>query len=207
MLLKTAAQAIPNFLMNLFQIPASVCDAIENKMNGFLWGKGTNSKCIRWMSWNKLSVPKFGGGLGMRSLRSFNTAMLAKQCWKILNEENSLVSKIVKARYFPQGDFLNAEIGANPSYVWRSLLSAQQAIRMGCRRRIGDGMSMKFWKVPWLPCVDNGYISTEVVPELEDIEVQSLFDEGTGSRDNDILNDIFTSRDRELIRRIPIPLR
>lgn len=37
-LLKTAAQAIPNFLMNLFQIPASVCDAIEKKMNGFFCG-------------------------------------------------------------------------------------------------------------------------------------------------------------------------
>lgn len=77
---------------------------------------------------------------------------------------------------------------------------------MGCRRRIGDGLSTKVWKVPWLPCVANGYVTTNSVPELENIEVKSLFDEGMGGWDHDILNDIFNSRDRELIRRIPIPL-
>lgn len=68
------------------------------------------------MAWDKLCVSKYGGGLGVRSLRCFNTAMLAKEGWSILTEANSLVSKIMKARYFPNTDFLNAELGANPSY-------------------------------------------------------------------------------------------
>lgn len=45
------------------------------------------------MAWNKLCEPKFGVGLGVRSLRSFNTAVLAKQGQRILTEANSLVSK------------------------------------------------------------------------------------------------------------------
>lgn len=40
LLLKTVAQAIPNFLMNLFLIPTEVGEAIEVQMNGFLWGNG-----------------------------------------------------------------------------------------------------------------------------------------------------------------------
>lgn len=34
-LLKTAAQSIPNFWMNLLLIPNEICDRIEKKMNAF----------------------------------------------------------------------------------------------------------------------------------------------------------------------------
>ena len=47
-LLKTAAQTIPNFWMNLFLIPHEVCESIEVQMNGFWWGHGQNNKGIRW---------------------------------------------------------------------------------------------------------------------------------------------------------------
>lgn len=58
MLLKTAAQTIPNFWMYLFLIPDEVCEKIEVHMNGFLWGYGQGSKGIMWKSWDKLCVMK-----------------------------------------------------------------------------------------------------------------------------------------------------
>lgn len=206
-LLKTAAQAIPNFLMNLFLIPAQVCDAIEKKMNGFWWGQGANSRGIRWMAWDKLCVPKDGGGLGVKCLKSFNKAMLAKQCWRIVNEENPLVSKILKARYFPKTDFLNAELGGSPSYMWRSIMSAQEMFRAGCRRRIGDGTSTRVWQIPWLPSHENGCLTTPMLYELQDIQVEGLMDTENDKWDQDILNDLFNVRDRELINQVPIPIR
>ncbi|KAL8131297.1 hypothetical protein AgCh_007286 [Apium graveolens] len=59
-LLKNTAQAIPNFWMSLFLIPASICDKIEKKMNGFWWGQGAKSSGIRWMTWDKLCVQNMG---------------------------------------------------------------------------------------------------------------------------------------------------
>ena len=103
-LLKIAAQSIPNFYMSLFLIPPNNCDKIEKKMNDFWWGQGANSSGIRWMAWYKLCVSKYGGGLEVRNLRCFNTAMLAKQGWRILTEAHSLVSKLMRARYFPDTD-------------------------------------------------------------------------------------------------------
>lgn len=81
-LLKTAAQSIPNFWMNLFMLPNDICDNIEKRMNGFWWGCGMENKGIRWKSWSKLCYSKIDGGLGFRKLKEFNIAMLAKQCCK-----------------------------------------------------------------------------------------------------------------------------
>lgn len=86
-------------------------------MNTFWWGSGGSGRGIRWLAWDRLCTAKNGGGLGFRELDKFNLAMLAKQGWRLLNNENQLVTSIMKARYFPKTDFLNASVGANPSYM------------------------------------------------------------------------------------------
>lgn len=78
-LLKTAAQTIPNFWMNLFLIPDEICNTIQKTMNSFWWSNGGAGKGIRWFSWDKLCAAKTGGGLGFKELNKFNIAMLAKQ--------------------------------------------------------------------------------------------------------------------------------
>lgn len=147
-LLKSAAQSIPNFWMSLFLLPHSICDDIEKLMNGFWWGKGSSGMGIRWFSWENLSKSKMVGGLGVKSLSIFNVSMLAKQGWRLINKCNPLVSAIMKAKYYPKTDFLNAEMGGSPSYIWRSMLAAKDVLKANCRRKIGDGASTFIWKVP-----------------------------------------------------------
>lgn len=125
MLLKSAAQTIPSFWMSLFLIPATLCEGMERKMNDFWWGHGQAGKGVKWMAWERLCMPKASGRLGVHDLKKFNLSMLAKQGWRILNASNPLVTAIMKAKYFPNTDFLNAQLGSNPSYAWRSIMSAQ----------------------------------------------------------------------------------
>ncbi|KAL8126011.1 hypothetical protein AgCh_013344 [Apium graveolens] len=119
-LLKTAAQTIPNFWMNLLLISQGICSQIQKQMNSFWWGSGGSGKGIRWLSWERMCTAKEGGGLGFKELNKFNIAMLAKQGWRLLNNQNPLVTSIMKAKYFPNCDFLQAKLGVNPSYMWRS---------------------------------------------------------------------------------------
>ncbi|KAL8112201.1 hypothetical protein AgCh_019769 [Apium graveolens] len=111
-LLKGAAQTIPNFWMQLFLIPTEICESIEKKMNSYWWESG-----IKWMSWSRLCEVKEGGGLGFKRLREFNMTMLAKQAWRLMNNANPLVTAIMKAKYYVDGEFLNANLGTNPSYT------------------------------------------------------------------------------------------
>ena len=59
---------------------------------------------------------KAQGGMGFRNLQVFNKAMLAKQLWRVLQNLTPLVARVLKARYFPTGDILNANLGSSPSY-------------------------------------------------------------------------------------------
>jgi hypothetical protein len=57
---------------------------------------------------------------------------------------------LFKARYFPRSDFLGANIGHNPSYVWRSIWSTKALIREGSRWCIEDGSSISICAENWL---------------------------------------------------------
>lgn len=66
-------------------------------------------KGIRWARWESLSQAKQIGGLCFRDFASFNLALVAKQGWRILQLPDSLVAKILQARYFKHCHFLNAK--------------------------------------------------------------------------------------------------
>lgn len=205
-LLKTIAQSIPNFWMNLLLIPGEICEKIKRRMNAFWWGNKGASRGIRWMAWDKLCEVKEERGLGFKKLRDFNVAMLAKQAWRLVNNANPVVTKLMQAKYYPNSKNLNASMGSNPSYIWRSILETQNLIKQGCRRRIGDGRDTRVWQVPWLPSTENGYVTSVMYDELANVTVNNLLDESLQRWDNDVLKDICNERDRQLIHLIPIPM-
>lgn len=89
--------------------------------------------------------------------------------------------------------------------MWRNIVSVQEVVKVGCRRRIGDGESTRVWEFPWLPCPENGCLTTDMVPQLKDITVSRLMGMDKRSWEEVILKDMFNNQDVELIQRIPIP--
>lgn len=61
------------------------------------------------------------GGPGFRDLYSFNMAMLARQGWRLIQHPESLCAKVLRARYFPEGDLLNTTIKPGISYSCKSI--------------------------------------------------------------------------------------
>ncbi|XP_062080209.1 uncharacterized protein LOC133784961 [Humulus lupulus] len=202
-LLKTVAQALPNYAMSVFLLPLDTSRDIERLMNKYWWSSSSKkSKGIHWQSWSRLSKPKESGGLGFCSLHNFNLSFLGKQGWRLSKHPQSLVSRLYKARYYPQDSFLSAKIGGSPSYIWRSIMASQELIRQGAAVRIGDGKSINILEVPWLPNSDPYIHTTSTV--LVNKKAVQLMKVDQCEWDEDLLQDLLIDRDISIIRNIPI---
>lgn len=98
-----------------------------------------------------MCVPKTKGGLGFKNLSKFNMALLAKQGWKIIMQPDSLLARVMKAKYFPKGDFMSARVGSYPSYTWRSIWGARRLLEDGIGWRIRNERNVNIWNDVWLP--------------------------------------------------------
>ena len=91
------------------------------------------------------------GGMGFRDLKAFNLALLAKQGWRILNNPNSLLHRVYKAKYFAKDSFLHAQLGRRPSYAWQSIMATKEVIVKGYQWNIGNGQRVNIWDDQWIP--------------------------------------------------------
>ena len=123
-LIKVVPQAVPTYTMSCFKLPDLICDDLMRIIRNFWWGQKKEERKLAWLSWEKMCEPKCNGGMGFKDLKLFNKALLAKQGWSLQMGGNSLVYRVFKAKYFPTCDFIHASIVHNPSYTWRSLISA-----------------------------------------------------------------------------------
>ena len=97
---------------------------------------------LAWIAWENICIPKADRGMGFKDLKAFNLALLAKQGWRIIQNPDSLLHRVLKAKYFKSTSFLEAQLGSNPSYTWRSLMEAKSIVERGMRWSIGNGRSV-----------------------------------------------------------------
>lgn len=130
-MLKSIIQAIPTCVMSCIQISVSTCHKLWQMFLDFWCGREDGKKKLHWRSWEWLSAPKSLGGLGFRDLVLFNQAMLGRQCWRLLTEPGSLCARVLKGRYFPNGDFWDAPKPISSCYTWRSILFGRELVKKG----------------------------------------------------------------------------
>ncbi|GJS08077.1 reverse transcriptase [Tanacetum coccineum] len=149
-LIKSVAQAMPMYVMNIFLLPETLIDDIHKALNFFWWGDGVKENPIRWCTWERMCVSKFRGGMGFRHLGLFNRALIANQVWRLITSPSTLSARLLKARYFPRSSFFDANIGYRPSYIWRSFVAVKDLVHRGCKWNLGDGRTVNVWEDFWL---------------------------------------------------------
>lgn len=113
------------FCMSTLLFPPTLADELQWVLNSFWLGKGAEPrKGIKWARWDKLCAHKSNGGMGFRNSHIFNLVMLGKIDWMLFSNPDAPISHILKAIYYPRGNYLNVVLGQSPSYTWRSICAA-----------------------------------------------------------------------------------
>lgn len=108
---------------------------------------------MHWINWETMCTSKFQDGMGLKNLKLFNLAILAKTGWCLLHDSQSLLDRVFKTKYFPSVDFVHSNMRHKPSYVWRSIFAAKLLLLGGCIWRIGKGTRVSILNDKWLPLI------------------------------------------------------
>ncbi|KAF5475845.1 hypothetical protein F2P56_007609 [Juglans regia] len=202
--IKAVVQTLPTYTMSVFKLPNSFLKAINSVLQNYWWGQQQKENKIHWVSWSKLGKAKDAGGMGFRDLEYFNKAMLAKQCWRLIQNPHSLAAKVLKAKYFKHSDFQSAKLGASPSFIWRSFIVARPVIFEGSVWRVGTGENIHIWQHKWLHTSHHNMVLSDVKVLDRRAKVADLIDSNSKSWKRDLVNQIFDGGEAEAIIRIPI---
>ncbi|GJU86509.1 RNA-directed DNA polymerase, eukaryota [Tanacetum coccineum] len=125
-LLKSVLGSSPIYAMSLYKVPKSVLSSMEAIRRNFFYGSQEADKNITWVKWSKVLAAKQFGGLGVSSLFYLNRALLL--------------------RWVRSGTSL-----------WRTITSEVNGLKAQgvdilshCLKRVGNGLSTKFWFDPWI---------------------------------------------------------
>jgi hypothetical protein len=66
--------------------------------------------------------------MGFRDIKNSNLAMLGKQGWRLMMNPESLCVRVLKGKYFHQGDFMSARKKKNASHTWRAILAGRKVL-------------------------------------------------------------------------------
>ena len=119
-LLKSVFTAIPLFYQSVFKAPVAVCNRISSIQRRFIWAWGRENNTISWVSWDNVCKPLQEGGLGIKEIRNFNSALLAKWKWRIMSDEGGKWKDILQSKYGTEEG--RRQVGLKyQSWWWRDL--------------------------------------------------------------------------------------
>ena len=100
-------------------------------------------------------------------------------------------------------DLLNAELGKQPSQIWRAVHAGLDVLKQGLIRRIGDGESTLVWNHNWIPRNGLMRLFASLVDEPPQL-VSELIDHTMAEWREDLVRQVFIPLDAEAILQIPL---
>ncbi|GLT70005.1 hypothetical protein SLA2020_421100 [Shorea laevis] len=98
---------------------------------------------------------------------------------------------VMKAKYYPTTNFLEARLGGRPSYAWRSILSSRELLQEGLIWQVGNGENIQIWHDKWVSHPTSYKIQSPPQKIPVDSRVRSLIDPSTRWWNFSLIQDIF----------------
>lgn len=83
------------------------------------------------VSWKEITCPNAIEGLGLKSIRNNNIAMLGMLVDSLLHENDTLWARVLLEKYVPNAIILAGNYKSGDSYIWKGIIQAKNNIVEG----------------------------------------------------------------------------
>lgn len=139
--------------MGVFWIPSKTLQQMEQKMRDFCWQGNSEARKIHLVAWDVVCTNLRRGGLGIRSLRTMNKAMLGKILWQVYTDHNALWSRAIRYKYLDSDQVERIFIVVDTpisSVVWNGLRKIRLLVIQFLKWIPIIGSKTHFWYDTWL---------------------------------------------------------
>lgn len=170
-LAKSVIQSMPTYVMQSSILPRTTCDEIDKLCRGFIWGDEVNHRRIHLLSWDKLCKPKKEGGLGLRSSREANSALMLKAIWNLCSNPKDMWSAVIRHKYkCGRNDFPVINLNKKGSNFWKGLTQLWNQFRNNLCWEMGNGEAIRFWSDNWFEGCDKLISYCTTIPNESTIQ-------------------------------------
>lgn len=167
--------------------------------------EGVQSKPLCLHAWSDICRPKKEGGLGIKNIQATNMSLLCSAAWRIAQEPNSMIARILKAKYHPGTTIWLANKSVLKSAFWASLLKVWHHIENSCFYQIVNG-NISIWSTPWCHIWKN--IHDHLIIQSSNFSypavVRDLWVPGTKTWNVNVFRNLFSPYASDIIINTPI---
>ncbi|XP_017604816.1 uncharacterized protein LOC108451662 [Gossypium arboreum] len=147
--IKAIIQAILTYAFSVFLALKGIIEELHSQMGRMWWTNNYKARGWAIMAWEKMCYPKDMGGMGFQNLHLFNLALLGRQVWQLMSQQDTLCFKVLSPKYFPDGDVFSYKWCDKPSFTWVSIAKAVDVLNDDFIWQVGDGNMIDFRRDHW----------------------------------------------------------
>ena len=139
-LINSVLNALPIYLLSFFKIPQKVINRLVKLQRNFLWGGDQDNKKIPWVKWDIVCLPKCEGGLGIKDIAKFNTALLGKWIWALASDHQQLWVRIINSKYGGWEALQSTRAQGRHSGWWRGMIGMSSVDSPSNEEEVGSSL-------------------------------------------------------------------
>ncbi|CAK8559930.1 unnamed protein product [Lathyrus sativus] len=157
-LINSVLANLPIHYLAFFKAPHKILKDIIAIQRRFLWAGKSSKRFIPWVSWNFVCKSKELGGLGIKHVGRFNSALLAKWLWRFQTGGNEIWRKSLTNRYgnlsiktqtYFDVDNLKSDSLCMKDVMTNASLNSHVNFCNFTTCSVGEGNDVAFWQSIW----------------------------------------------------------
>lgn len=136
-LIRNVQSALPIYYISIFFALMEIIQRQENNQSDFIYNGSNGKKKLHLRNWDHNYRTLNQGGLGIKSLKSMNQALLRKRLWRFGEERSKLWTKAIAEKYGVLEDGWSSKCLEEPygSGLWKGIMKLSHPFLM-CGARV-----------------------------------------------------------------------